>query len=646
MRVRDILSDHRWIRRPSVLGALHMLLLACFIIIAYVPSMDGEFAFDDLQNIVTNPHVHPQSFGEITRALDSDASATRPLAMLSFAFNYWLGAYDPFGYHVFNLALHLLNAAVLYLICINLLEVASTGRNAALPDAERKIRLRQLAFWGVLLWAVHPVQTQAVTYVVQRMTLLAALFHFFSILAFIYYKRGRMGAPAAIFVISTYFALGMLSKEIMVVMPLSLLTVNYIFFEDMKPVRAWQVTAAVLLVAAAGLFYLGGHLPAFLQPYPDRNFSPFERLLTEPRVLMHYLSLYAFPYIDRLHVDYVIAPSRSLVEPLTTLFSMLGLGMLTGAALALRRRLPMLAFAVLFFFLASSVEASFLNLELAFVHRLYIPSAFLFVAVLAELPVPVFRRATLVLGALMLALVYTTMMRNHEWQTNARLWEADLARGASPERTTINLAIGLLDTGHVSEAVAAINRVLGANSELGSMRLYVLRGYAYFLAGDTAKCIEANEEILHRFGWIDKALFYGGLCLLEENRHAEVLADISRLRQRFPLLPYAGILNAEYARRIGHPEIAEAMLLDAVDVSPPQLADFRNIARLYLANLYLDQKRFDDAYALYRAVVRNDPKNWFSWKQIYRMQVSAGDTANAETIRRFLESQNVDVSDP
>ena len=627
--------------RPGLLTVLQLALVGCFLAVAYAPSMDSEFAFDDVLNFVVNPRLHPHSFAEIPGAIDSMISTSRPLSLLTLAFNFWLGQYDPHGYHVFNLTVHFLNAVLLYLICMELLKIRNgngTGPGVARPD-------RQIAFWGVLLWAVHPVQTQAVTYIVQRMTLLAAFFGFASILAYLYYRQRRMSGIAAAFVIAVYFYLGMMSKEIAILIPLYLLLVDYVFFDRHVRVSGWKVGAAIALLGAVGLYYLGGHVPDLLRTYGNRNFSPFERMLTEPRVLIHYLSLYAFPYIDRLHVDYAITPSRSLWHPISTLFSHLCVWLLVIGAMLVRRRLRMLSFAVLFFFVASSVEASFLNLELAFEHRIYIPSAFLLAALLAELPVRVFRRSTLLLGVILAGFVYTTMMRNYEWQTNARLWTADLDRGASVQRTTINLALGLLDTGHPREALRLIDRGLANGTAEPSLRILLLRGYAYFLMLDYDRCIEVYEGLTPQYGLVDKGLFYGGLCRLGRGDDAAVLSNVASLRGAFPYLPYADILNAEYVRKIGRPDIAEAMLLQAMEESPARLADFRNISMAYLANLYLDEGRYEEAYGLYRRVVENDPKNYFVWEQMYKMQLAAGDLKNAETIRRFLESQNVNLSE-
>ncbi|MCK5543611.1 MAG: hypothetical protein KAI35_00240, partial [Desulfobulbaceae bacterium] len=136
--------------------------LALFIVIAYYPSLDVPFMFDDYPNIIANPAVHPETLSDLIDVFDSKVSSDRPLALLSFALNYWLHGLDEFGYHLVNILIHLLNAFLLYTIFVKF----PLPYNDADQDRNKQDNYYRynLAFYAAALWAVNPVHTQAVTY--------------------------------------------------------------------------------------------------------------------------------------------------------------------------------------------------------------------------------------------------------------------------------------------------------------------------------------------------------------------------------------------------------------------------------------------------------------------------------------------------
>ena len=143
--------------------------LVAFAVIAYLPALGAPFVFDDIPNLVLNDRVQPARLAELPRSLDARGdSAARPVAMVTFAANYLVGGLDPFGYHVVNLAIHVLNALLVFGV------VAGLARAPFSPPAVQRHAL-EIAFASALLWAVHPVNTQAVTYIVQRMAALSGI---------------------------------------------------------------------------------------------------------------------------------------------------------------------------------------------------------------------------------------------------------------------------------------------------------------------------------------------------------------------------------------------------------------------------------------------------------------------------------------
>ncbi|TQE91303.1 MAG: hypothetical protein FKY71_20245, partial [Spiribacter salinus] len=132
-----------------------LAILASFIILAYAPSLHVPFIFDDLPNIVFNPAVHPENWGQL-HLVDDGVNGKRAVAMLTFGLNYLWSGLDPSTYHWVNIAIHIGVAFALYGLLATLARAQS--RSAAL-----RANATYFAFAVALLWALHPVNTQAVT---------------------------------------------------------------------------------------------------------------------------------------------------------------------------------------------------------------------------------------------------------------------------------------------------------------------------------------------------------------------------------------------------------------------------------------------------------------------------------------------------
>ena len=165
------------------IGLLTVLLLAGLLALAYWHAPDNVFHFDDLDNIVNAPAVRLDhlSFDGLVKAGQQAFLPNRPLTSVTFALNWWQGGGDPKQFQWTNLALHAVNT-----ILVLLLLAIALGR---LFDGEARHRVWLAVGFGVAIWAVHPIQVQSVTYIVQRMNLMAGLFVMLSLLL---YVRGRL----------------------------------------------------------------------------------------------------------------------------------------------------------------------------------------------------------------------------------------------------------------------------------------------------------------------------------------------------------------------------------------------------------------------------------------------------------------------
>ena len=613
--------------------AVGAVLLVLFSVFSYLPSFDVPFVFDDLPNIVENPRVQPDGPAELPRALDARGARDRPVAMLSFALNYLADGLDPFGYHLVNLAIHVINGLLLLLL------LASLARSR--PPANG-VPASSLAIFAALIWALHPVNTQAVTYIVQRMTSLATLFYLVAMLAFVLWRNGRVGGWVAAVSIAIAFAAGMGSKAIVITLPAMLLLIDWVFFDRFG---RWHRIALVSLALAVPLLVLalvGNPLGSAFSSLPGREFSAYERVLTEGRVLWHYLSLYAFPLPDRLQLDYEFSISRGWLQPATTFIAWSAIALLTCIAFRFARRFPWPCFAWLFFIGASSIEASFLNLELVFEHRIYLPCLFLAAGLLASIPFPSTRAVvTIPVMALVGALAWGTLERNSQWQDFTAFWAEEIERGASPLRATINASGRLSRAGRYVEAMELIRRYDGPLEGMDGLRLRQVRGEVLFGMGEYGQAVELFEAIRERAPDAGRPAYFLAQAYLQlgDIQRADSLAARMRGRTEGPFIE---ALEAILALNRGEPAEGVERLRAYIETHPSQSAAQEAMLRLHVAHLLRALDQPEAAMTEYRRIVDLDPQNWAAWSLIYQMLTAGGDIEQAAKVKRYMEHHGAD----
>ena len=440
-----------------------LLLYAVVAAAAYGNTLQSPFVFDDFENIRLNRALRIDDLGpgSLIKAGFSGPSYRRPVANVSFALNHYFGEYEVFGYHLVNIVIHWLCGVFLYRLIALTLAIWAPERPAN----------RWIAFWATLIWLVHPIQTQAVTYIVQRMTSLSALFYVMSLWAF---ARGRSlhlglaGTPdpgnraPAIYYITSLIAglLAMGTKEVAACLPVFIYLYEWYFIQNLnkdwfRRNAAYLVTALVAL-GFAGLVYLGfDPMERILSGYGRRDFTLGERLLTEPRVVIYYLSLILFPHPARLNLDHHFPVSQSLIEPATTLFSLLLLAGLFAASIVSARRQRLLSFGILWFLGNLVIESSVIGLEIAFEHRNYLPSMFLILAGTAAGFQVLKKTRVAVTVFTVVAIIFSlgTIQRNRIWQNEVSLWQDCVMKSPDKARPHYNLGLVLAENGQSQKAI-------------------------------------------------------------------------------------------------------------------------------------------------------------------------------------------------
>jgi tetratricopeptide (TPR) repeat protein len=621
-------------------GLLVTAVLLVAALLAYANSFNVPFYMDDLgliaeRRLLQDIDWSVESFVSVWQA-DS-----RPIAYITFAVNYLLHGDAVWGYHAVNLGIHVLASLLLYLLFRQTLSLAGPSRDAD--------EVRLVASAAALLWLVHPLHTQSVTYLIQRMNSLAALFF---VLALLLYVRGRQARPGprrylALSACAVAGALAIGSKQNAATLPLFLVLYDWLFFGGgtagwlKKNVRTLAVAAALGAVVVAYLLpgSPGGLVDSLHESYRPYEFSMGERVLTELRVVMHYLSLLALPLPGRLHLDYDFALSHSLLDPPTTLLALLLIAAALAAACLAARRRPILAFAVFWFFGNLAIESSVVGLDLVFEHRTYLPSMFLALAAADELAraLPARRVWLAVIAGLVSLGIYWTHQRNVIWQDPILFWTQNAQRAPGAVRPYVNLGKALKAQGRIDEAaewyvkaVAVAPDYFKAHYNLGNTRYE--QGRLEEAADAYRRALRINPEYADAHFNLATTMY-----------RMERLQDAAR--------HYRRALETRRHERLAHFNPAHAHLglantLAALDRLPEAVRECRRAievdpgipgAYLYLAVLLLRADQPTEAIPALQTALRLDPGLAEGHYLLGQIAFKSGDrTAAARHVERAL----------
>ena len=449
--------------RPEVI-----FLLLVFVALPYLNSLNCSWHLDDINNIVFNTPIHLEklSLPAIRDTLFAHPTIPgtalyRPVSCLSFALNWFWGRDNVLGYHVVNIAIHLATALFLYLTILLLLR-SPVLNNRYKPNE------RFIAAFATLLWAVNPVQTQAVTYIVQRMASLSAMFFIISVWCYLKARSSQDFSQKTLwFFLCSFLAyvLAVGAKENAAILPLSLFLIELFFLRkttyNFKHVTIFCLVCGILTVVFALLVVGPDTLYRLPNSYLDRDFTLWQRLLTEARIVLWYLSLLFYPSPFRLSIDHSVQLSTSLLSPPTTIIALATIAILIIASFFLRKKYPILTFAILFYLLNHAVESTVIPLELVFEHRNYLPSFFLFLplALLIQFLLTKYKEQSLMYSTvvafsttLLLLSALGTIDRNKAWKTEETLWSDALAKSPGNARPYINLAFYYKNVGLLQKA--------------------------------------------------------------------------------------------------------------------------------------------------------------------------------------------------
>ena len=646
-----------------------LLLLVLLVVSIYSNTLRVPYFFDDHSNISRNAHIRLThiSIDSLVKAGFASQLPNRPVANISFALNYYFGGDNVFGYHLVNILIHIITGILLYFFLKTTLLLsqghfsktsvfkASSGFYA---QAQRNSQLDSclVSFWATVIWLVHPVQTQSVTYIVQRMNSMASMFY---VLCLLLYAGGRIAQkhrfdnpqhasthPYILFAAS--LVAGMLafgSKETAATLPFFILVYELYFFQDLS--WSWLKQNSIYFVIMLVLFfliaavYMGSHpFDKILSGYAVRDFTLDQRVLTEFRVVIFYLSLLIFPHPSRLNLEHDFPLSYSLLDPATTVLSIGAIVGLLGLAIYLAKKERILSFCILWFLGNLVIESSVLGLEIIFEHRLYMPSMFVTLAAMM-----LFYRYlkpkwlhVVILGMTVVVCSVWTYERNNVWQNEITFYRDCVKKSPNKARSRGDLGSALFKQGSVEEAIVQYTESIRLDPEYAAA--YNNLGVALIHTGKISQGIYQFQEALRLVpGYADA---YNNLNKAQKNLQIE--EELAKCKKKLafdPEDPEVHYTLGNLYKKKGNLDEAKRYYQQALERSPGHLSSLNNLAILFAL-----RGSYDKAISLFKEAIAKQPDNpeaYFYIACVHAKQNKKTDATNwlNEAVKRGYRNPNI-----
>jgi tetratricopeptide (TPR) repeat protein len=492
--------------------AIHLVLILVIAIFSYSNTFNVPFQMDDGGNIVDNPAIKNLNnfihMDKIDQDITMEASSKslfkmRYIGYLSFALNYAVHGLDVWGYHCVNLLIHLCTTLLVYYLVFLTFKTSrfqSIANNQPSTFDSRNV----IALFTALIFAVHPVQTQAVTYIVQRFASLATMLWMLSLVSYLLFRLSSADESGAVKRSSLYCLslvsaiLAMKTKEFSLLLPLIIAIYEYMFLDGSFKKRLRYLTPFCLSVAIIPLTLRHNGDNGLLETASKNagsygSISSFDYLFTQFRVIVTYLRLLLFPVHQKFDYDYPIFRSFFIPEVILSLLLLLSIVSMAVYFLYLSKDINrkdsylyrIMAFGLFWFFITLSVESSFIPIaDVIFEHRLYLPSIGFILTVISALELLRRKWGTQrayipeisVYAMLLLAtgLSAATYSRNHVWRNQFSLLEDEIKKSPGKDRPRYLLGKMYGERGQMDKAEYHLRMATSINP--GSI------GSHYFLA--------------------------------------------------------------------------------------------------------------------------------------------------------------------
>lgn len=627
---------------------IHVIIIAVLGFLIYSNALRADFVFDDQIYIIDNPAI--KDFSYFLNPLQvlqlphftadfTYAFITRIAGYLTFALNYHLHGLDVTGYHVFNLLVHIISALLVYFLTRLIFQtpffINAQQEEQHIPFLTPNV----FALFAALIFVSHPIQTQAVTYIYQRVTSLATLFYLLSILA---YVKSRLSSAApskyGLYAISLISAVtAMLVKEISFTLPVMIALFEFFLYQGAykKRVIALAPFFFTMLVIPSALFIAEGDFSLedindslhTLASFPDVSGTDY--LFTQFRVIVTYLRLLFLPVNQNVDYDYHVYHSFfALPVALSFLFLLFlfSLGIYCffrskDKGVKGRYELRIISMGTLWFFITLSIESSIIPIkDIIFEHRLYLPSVGFVMALMGTVALIVRKaRSTTISKALMAIIVCSVVVlggaayaRNRVWKTNVSLWEDVVKKSPSKARPHNNLGVAYENEGRIDDAIRAY--LLAIQRDPLYEEAHYNLGLAYDKKGRTDDAVRELFTAIQIHPRHAQAHNNLGIIYGREGRTEDAIQEFLIVKQLTPNAVKAyNNLGIMYARE-GRTDDAVKEFAAAIRLNP----DYAD-AHYNLGITYRTQGSFDEAVREFQTVLRLKPDHAGARKKLESM---------------------------
>ncbi len=569
--------------------------LAAAIVVAYHNSFSVPFVFDDPLSITENPTIRqlwPLSVPLTPPSGQGFTVEGRPILNFTLALNYAVGGTAVGGYHAANLAIHLLAALTLF---------GLVRRTLLLPLLRERFgdAANTLALATAALWALHPLQTESVTYVVQRTESLMGLFLLLTLYTFLRGATVEDNRRGWFTLSVTACALGMATKEVMVAAPLLVFLYDRTFLagafraawrQNWKVHLALVSTWALLAWLVLGAGNRGGTIGA------EAGVAWWQYALCQSRAVIHYLrlALWPSPLIFDYGADFVTIGE---VAP----FALLLVALLALTAFALWRR-PAFGFLGAWFFVILAPTSSVVGgtRQMLAEHRMYLSLAAVSVLVVLAAHAWLGRRAALFFAALTVVLGAATIHRNHDYRSALALYADTAAKRPDNAFARYNLGKALAEAGRFDEAIVHDQAAVRLRPDLAGTHTNLANALA--ATGRTPEAVASYEAALKLKPGYAKAHYGLGNLLLARGEKAAALGHFRSAVALDPSDLEARTNLGGVALEVGRLEEAQENLEWVARAQPNSVE-----AHFGLGNVFLLRERWPDAAREFEIVLRLRP---------------------------------------
>jgi Flp pilus assembly protein TadD len=513
---------------------IHCLLIIAIGLLAYSNSFNSPFQWDENDFLVQNPIVkNLRYFWEPSRAKAGDPVfyfflRTRYIGYLTFAINYKLHGFHVLGYHIFNLTIHLSNALLVYLL------ILLTFETPFLKASSLKKSSNLIALFSALIFVSHPLQTEAVTYIYQRLASLLTFFYLFSIVFYIQWRLCLDDQKISYFKSTPYFILSLIStlfamktKENALTLPLVIFIYEFFFFSGRIKTRVLRLLPWVLSMTIIPLTMIGTDRPIgevfklILDPfqYVQADLSKGAQLFTQCRVILTYIRLLFLPIHQNLDYDYPVY--HSFFTPPVFLSFLFLLSVLSLAFYLFYRSrtttpdLRLISFGIFWFFVTLSIESSIISIVIViFEYRVYLPSFGWAMAITTSAWIALEKlkprfpgiEKKVIFFFLFIVILFSvlTFARNEVWRDEIRLWRDVVSKSPNKSRGHFKLGLFLGKKGRFDEAIREFQTTLKLEPNQARVHNNLALIYAYQGKLDdaikeyhTALTINPKDAVVH-----------------------------------------------------------------------------------------------------------------------------------------------------